>query len=695
MIGKLMDERNKLKKRGTLDENEEAELIKIESLIANACQDANRQKVIDNFKDIDGSNGNLSHQGVWKLKKKYFPKNKPTLPAGKKNLKKQLITNPEELKNLYLDTFRFRLRQRPAKPDYENFLKLQEELFKFRLEIAKQKKTQPWEMKDLEDAIKTLKNGKCRDPEGLIREIFKEDVIGEDLKLSMLKMYNKIKSTGIFPEFMKVTNICAIYKGKGEVTDLDSDRGIFLVTIFRTILMKMIYKDKYDIIDGSMSDSNIGARKMKNIRNHIFVVNSIIHDVLSKKSKSPIDIMVLDYKQMFDSECLFQCLNDLYEAGVDDDIFPLLYEANRENLVAVNTPHGLSKRELIKEIVMQGDVLAPLISSLQVDTMGKECLEENKHLYMYKDTVPIPPLGLVDDLFTISTCGFKTTQMNQFINNKTAEKRLQFGTGKCIKLHVGRSQNETICRETVVDSWKVEVETDEETGVCTQSEYYGGPEVMKVKQEQVYLGDVISTDGKHTKNVMARKNKGLGVITQIMQILDSVVYGKYFFEVAIVLRSSMLLSSLLLNSEAWVNLSEKDIRALERTDEMLLSKILGSETNTSNTFKYLELGIYPIRFEIMKRKVTFLQYILKQEKESMVYKVFKATSENPVKNDFVKTCLNYLESLDIKMSFEDIGKMSNSKFKQIVKQKTEEAGFKYLIKEKMKQKNYNSLSMQE
>ena len=52
------------------------------------------------------------------------------------------------------------------------------------------------------------------------------------------------------------------------------------------------------------------------------------------------------------------------------------------------------------------------------------------------------------------------------------------------------------------------------------------------------------------------------------------------------------------------------------------------------------------------------------------------------------------------MSFEEIGKISNSKFKQIVKQKTEEAGFNYLIKEKMKQKkiadlNYTSLSMQE
>ena len=65
--------------------------------------------------------------------------------------------------------------------------------------------------------------------------------------------------------------------------------------------MKMIYSDKYSTIDKSMSDSNIGARKNKNIRNHIFVVNSVLHDVLSKKSKDPIDIMVMDYRKIFNS----------------------------------------------------------------------------------------------------------------------------------------------------------------------------------------------------------------------------------------------------------------------------------------------------------------------------------------------------------------------------------------------------------
>ena len=42
--------------------------------------------------------------------------------------------------------------------------------------------------------------------------------------------------------------------------------------------MKLIYGDKYDIVDKNMSDSNVGARK--NIRNHIFIINEIINKAL-------------------------------------------------------------------------------------------------------------------------------------------------------------------------------------------------------------------------------------------------------------------------------------------------------------------------------------------------------------------------------------------------------------------------------
>ena len=89
-------------------------------------------------------------------------------------------------------------------------------------------------------------------------------------------------------------------------------------------------------------------------------------------------------------------------------------------------------------------------------------------------------------------------------------KKLQFGTTKCFKLHVGKTCNKTICRDLFVDGWKVDLIEDAETGDLQQKESFIGPQKMEEKKEQMYLGDVISADGKHLKNVKARKNKALG-----------------------------------------------------------------------------------------------------------------------------------------------------------------------------------------
>ena len=158
-----------------------------------------------------------------------------------------------------------------------------------------------------------------------------------------------------------------------------------------------------------------------------------------------------------------------------------------------------------------------------------------------------------------------------------------------------------------------------------------------------------------------------------------------------VLRSSLFLSSILLNSEAWGYLSQKNIRKLEQMDENLLSRVLDCASKTSNTIKYLELGVYPIRFEIMKRSVVFLQYILKQEKSSMIYQVLKATLDNPTKNDFGETCKQYLSVLDIKLSLIEMEKMTVLRFKNLVKDKTEKAAFKYLLSEKEKQTKISNI----
>ena len=196
---------------------------------------------------------------------------------------------------------------------------LKDELFKVRLKLATAKKSEPWTLEDLEAALKTLKKDKARDPNGWINELFKEGIAGKNLKLSLLQFCNKMKDRNEIPDFVILADITTIYKGKGAKNELINERGIFIVTILRSILMKLIYQDYYSTIDQSMSDSQVGARKGKNIRNHIWIVNGVISDVLSTKSKKPIDIQIFDYRQCFDSLWLQECMNDLYTAGLDND----------------------------------------------------------------------------------------------------------------------------------------------------------------------------------------------------------------------------------------------------------------------------------------------------------------------------------------------------------------------------------------
>ena len=54
-----------------------------ERKLNNLTAKKNRDKVVNNFKSLSGSTGNPFVSGVWKIQKKTFPKQQPSLPAAK------------------------------------------------------------------------------------------------------------------------------------------------------------------------------------------------------------------------------------------------------------------------------------------------------------------------------------------------------------------------------------------------------------------------------------------------------------------------------------------------------------------------------------------------------------------------------------------------------------------------------------
>ena len=700
-VSEILGQRREIIKKMKNCSEEESECLqdalnKIEDKVCDMIADKNHAKIVDNFKSLTDQSGLLNTQGMWNIKRKVFPKNKESLPYAKKTCDGKIVTSQSQIKTLYLDTFVHRLRHRPIKEDFEYLKSLKENLCRRRLAYAEKQKTDPWTQEQLMKILSNLKNDKARDPHGLVNELFKPGVIGQDLFDSLLYLLNQTKHTLTVPKFMELCSIVAIYKGKGEKSDLQNDRGIFLVNIFRAILMKLVYKDKYDIVDSNMSDSNVGARKKKNIRNHIYVLNGIINEAIKKKDK-PVDLVIVDYKQCFDSLWLEECINDLFEAGIMDEKLALIYKLNSVNQVAVRTPFGLTEKKQVEKIVLQGEVLGPLECSVTVDTFGKECLEEEKHLFLYRGKVGVPPLAMVDDVACPAYCGLDTVEVAAYINAKTNVKKLQFGVDKCHQLHFGTKKH--LCPDLHIDSWGLKKNDEEKTGLENLDDVHLGQYKIESVEEEKYLGDIISSDGSNLKNVVARKNKSIGILKQISSILEETCYGEFHFEVAVMLRDSLLLNSILTNSEAWYQVKPEEIEILEKCDESLLRNFFEAPCTTPKCMLYLESGCKPIRFTIMTRRVMYLHYILNEDENTLISRFFHAQNAEPYKDDWSAQVCEDLCFLEIYLTFEQIKKSSREQFKKLVDESIHVAAFKYLLEQQKKSSKvlhikYKDLEMQ-
>ena len=132
------------------------------------------------------------------------------------------------------------------------------------------------------------------------------------------------------------------------------------------------------------------------------------------------DLAVLDYRQCFDAMSVDITTNDMYEVGVTNDHLNLIYEGDKKSKIAVKTPFGIMKRVDLNKVVAQGEINSPLKCSITVDSIASEHVTNLKdHLYLYKDSVPIPPLGMVDDTIGISYCGLDSVLTTAHLNAQT------------------------------------------------------------------------------------------------------------------------------------------------------------------------------------------------------------------------------------------------------------------------------------
>ena len=205
-------------------------------------------------------------------------------------------------------------------------------------------------------------------------------------------------------------------------------------------------------------------------------------------------------------------------------------------------------------------------------------------------------MTFVDDIHGMAKCGINAVELNSFITTNIEMKKLRFNVGgvnqksKCMKMHVG-TKKEQCCEMKV-----------EETS-------------METVEEIEFLGDILSSDGKNTKNIKSRVSRGLGIISQIFIILENTAFGSHYFEIALLLRESLLLSSVLFSSEVWYGITEKDLYDLEALDVIFFSRLFNVPKTTPIESFFLETGSLRMRDLIKERRVKYLYSLANQEEE--------------------------------------------------------------------------------
>ena len=316
-----------------------------------------------------------------------------------------------------------------------------------------------------------------------------------------------------------------------------------------------------------------------------------------------------DVEKCFDKLWAQECFNDMAECGFKNDKLSLLYKENVNAKVAVKTITGNTKRVNMSEIIMQGTVWGSLFCTVTIDQLGKSAYEKPDILYKYNG-VPIPPLGMVDDILTVTNVE-NTLKMNKLVNTFIETKKLRLSHKKCVRIHIGRGHEN-----------------------CPSLDIHEN--TMKNAESEKYLGDVLSKNGTLQQTIERRKAKGDGIVAEILSIINEIPLGRHRMEVALKLREAMLINGILFNSEAWHGVTLAHIAKLEAIDEALLRGILKAHTKTPKEFLYLETGALPIKWIIAQRRINYMNHILQRDENELVKKVFLAQRNNPVQGDFVK-----------------------------------------------------------
>jgi len=209
---------------------------------------------------------------------------------------------------------------------------------------------------ELVKALKTLKNGKCKDTVGVRAEMLKNT--GNNMRKVLLDLFNSIlQGTLDTPKSWKRSVITVLYKS-GDPTEPKNYRPICIIPLLYKLFSKLLYSRLYPILEQAQCPDQAGFRHGYSTVDHLFVFKMLQEK--SQEFQLNTWAAALDFKKAFDSIDQTYLWNALGEQNVPKTYIEVLQGLYRSQSAQVKTDK-MSREFVIERGTKQGDPLSSLL----------------------------------------------------------------------------------------------------------------------------------------------------------------------------------------------------------------------------------------------------------------------------------------------------------------------------------------------
>ncbi len=432
--------------------------------------------------------------------------------------------------------------------------------------------TNPFTIEELEIAIASLKNRKAPGPDKIPNEFLIN--ANNEIKSTILKMFNKILDKENIPSSWKRGNLIRIYKGKGTKGKCSSERGITLTSNMGKTFERMINNRIMKTIQ--ISDAQAGGRKGKSTIDHVLAVKELVKQMI--KRHKTVYSGFLDVKNAFDKASKENAVYVLHNRGVTGKIWSIIDKLCDNPKITIITVHGDTNEVSINGILQQGKILSGTLFGTKMDEINRLALEKDLGIKI-DDLGPVSIFIWMDDVIILSTDPEELQKLLDIANEVAKRYRLEYGKDKTKVMMIGKQ--------------------------IPQPEFHLGEMTLDYCEKYKYLGETLNQKWNMDDSKKELRGKIEAAYQTMLNLASDRNFAGMQMETMWKLYDTTITPLITYAAATW-DPRKSDLKDIDQMQESIIKRILMTPVTTPREALYAETGL--LDAEHIERKERLKMY---------------------------------------------------------------------------------------